>query len=73
MNFDDVASDIESVVLTPEEIAEGIARIARGIERDLAGETPLLIGILKGAVMVIADLARELRIPIEMDWMAVSS
>jgi hypoxanthine phosphoribosyltransferase len=33
----------------------------------------LLIGVLKGAVMVMADLSRELRIPVEMDWMAVSS
>lgn len=73
MNFDDVADDLDSVVLTPEQIAEGVARIARGIEKDLQGETPLLIGVLKGAVMVIADLARELRIPVEMDWMAVSS
>lgn len=73
MNFDDIAGDIESVVLTPEQIAEGIARIARGIEQDHQGVTPLLIGVLKGAVMVMADVARELRIPIEMDWMAVSS
>jgi hypoxanthine phosphoribosyltransferase len=73
MNFDDVANDIESIVLTPEQIAEGIARIARGIEKDHVGVTPLLIGVLKGAVMVMADVARELHIPIEMDWMAVSS
>jgi hypoxanthine phosphoribosyltransferase len=73
MEFEDVAGDIESVVLTPEQIAEGVARIARGIEADFPRSTPLLIGVLKGAVMVIADLARELHIPIEMDWMAVSS
>jgi len=73
MNFDDVAADIESIVLTPDQIAEGVARIAREMEKDLADKEPLLIGVLKGAVMVMADLARELRIPIEMDWMAVSS
>ncbi len=73
MEFDDVSSDIESVVLTQEHIAEGVARIARGIEKDHSGTIPLLIGVLKGAVMVMADVARELRIPIEMDWMAVSS
>ena len=73
MEFEDVNSDIESVVLTKQQIAEGIARIAREIENDHAGHTPLLIGVLKGAVMVMADLARELHIPIEMDWMAVSS
>lgn len=73
MNFDDVAGDIERVVLTPEQIQEGIARIARGIERDFPESRPLLIGVLKGSVMVMADLARELRIPIEMEWIAVSS
>lgn len=73
MEFDDVAKDIESVVLSPTQIQDGIARIARAIEADFPNTTPLLIGVLKGAVMVMADLARELRIPVEMDWMAVSS
>jgi len=73
MDFSDVNSDIESVVLDKDQIAQGIARLAREIEKDHAGHTPLLIGVLKGAVMVMADLARELRIPVEMDWMAVSS
>ncbi|MDA0289485.1 MAG: hypoxanthine phosphoribosyltransferase [Actinobacteria bacterium] len=73
MEFEDVDSDIESVVLTKEQIAEGIARIAREIENDYTDHRPLLIGVLKGAVMVMADLARELRIPVEIDWMAVSS
>lgn len=73
MEFDDVADDIESVVLTPAQIDEGVARIARAIEADFPHSTPLLIGVLKGAVMVMADLSRELRVPVEMDWMAVSS
>lgn len=73
MEIDAVESDIEKVLLTREQISEGISRMARGIERDLAGETPLLVGVLKGAVMVMADLAREIRIPVEMEWMAVSS
>ena len=72
MEFEDVNSDIESVVLTKEQIAEGIARISREIERDYTGQIPLLIGVLKGAVMVMADLARELRIPVEIDWMPSS-
>jgi len=73
MEFEDVSSDILSVVLDEKAIREGVARIARAIEADFPTSTPLLIGVLKGAVMVMADLARELRIPIEMDWMAVSS
>lgn len=73
MEFEDVSGDIESVVLDAEAIREGIARMARAIEEDHSDTTPVLIGVLKGAVMVMADLARELRIPVEMDWMAVSS
>jgi hypoxanthine phosphoribosyltransferase len=73
MELDDVAEDIESVVLTPSQIQEGIARIARAIEADFPDSTPLLVGVLKGAVMVMADLSRELRIPVEMEWMALSS
>jgi hypoxanthine phosphoribosyltransferase len=47
--------------------------MARSIEVDYAGDEVLLVGVLKGAVMVMADLARELKIPLNMDWMAVSS
>jgi hypoxanthine phosphoribosyltransferase len=73
MEFEDVSGDIESVVLTRQQIAEGIARMARDIERDHPGVTPLLVGVLSGAVMMMADLSRELRIPVEMEWMALSS
>jgi len=47
--------------------------MAREIEAHYGDRTPLLVGVLKGAVMVMADLSRELKIPVEMDWMAVSS
>jgi hypoxanthine phosphoribosyltransferase len=73
MNIDDVPGDISEVLLTEEQIAERIATLARAIERDYAGQDLLLVGVLRGAVMVMADLARELRMHIEMDWMAVSS
>ena len=73
MDFEDAGSDIVSVVVTAEQIAEGLARMAREIEADLSGKRPLMVGVLKGAVMVMADLARELTIDVEMDWMAVSS
>ena len=73
MEFADVDDQLESTLLTEEEIRAKIAELARLIETDYAGRTPLLVGVLRGAVMVMADLARELRIPIEMDWMAVSS
>jgi hypoxanthine phosphoribosyltransferase len=69
----DVASDITEVLLTEEQIEARIAELARRIEADYAGESLLIVGVLKGAVMMMADLARELRIHVDMDWMAVSS
>ena len=50
-----------------------LAELARDIERDYEGRDLLLVGVLKGAVMVMADLARSLDRHVEMDWMAVSS
>jgi hypoxanthine phosphoribosyltransferase len=73
MEFSDAGSDLSEQLLTQEEIHGKIAELARRIEADYAGDNPLLVGVLRGAVMVMADLARELKIPVEMDWMAVSS
>ncbi|MDJ1370979.1 hypoxanthine phosphoribosyltransferase [Gulosibacter molinativorax] len=73
MRAQDCQDEIRQVLLSQEEIRERIAELAREIERDYAGKVPLLVGVLKGAVMVVSDLARELRMPLEMDWMAVSS
>lgn len=73
MKLDDVADDLEEILLTEDTIHERIAELSRTIEKDFAGEPLLLVGVLKGAVMVMADLARELKLPIHMDWMAVSS
>ena len=73
MEYSDIADDLESVLITEQEIRDKIAELARRIEADYVGEPLLLVGVLRGAVMVMADLARELTLPIEMDWMAVSS
>jgi hypoxanthine phosphoribosyltransferase len=69
----DVADDLSEVLATEQQIKDKLAELARRIEADYAGERLLLVGVLKGAVMVMADLARELRVHIDMDWMAVSS
>jgi hypoxanthine phosphoribosyltransferase len=50
-----------------------VAELAAEIDADYAGSDLLLVGVLKGAVMIMADLARAMRLPVEMDWMAVSS
>ena len=73
MEFSDIEADLSDILFTEEQIHAKLAELARRIEADYAGTKPLLVGVLRGAVMVMADLARELTIPIEMDWMAVSS
>ncbi|WP_308467356.1 hypoxanthine phosphoribosyltransferase [Rathayibacter soli] len=69
----DIADDLTSVLVTEDEILAKLAELARRIEADYADKDVLLVGVLKGAVMVMADLARELKMHINMDWMAVSS
>ena len=66
-------SDIERVVATHDQIIGRLKDLARQIEKDYAGRDLLLIGVLKGAVMTMADFARQLNRHVEMDWMAVSS
>lgn len=73
MDSVDIAADLTKVLHTEVEIHARIAAMAREIEADYEDENLLLVGVLKGAVMVMADLARELKLPINMDWMAVSS
>ena len=69
----DVEGDLSEILYTEQQIHDRIAELCRRIEVDYAGKDLLLVGVLRGAVMVMADLARELKRDIEMDWMAVSS
>ena len=73
MDVDEIRSDLTEVLITEDEIHAKLAELARRVESDYAGNPPLLVGVLKGAVMVMADFARELKMHVEMDWMAVSS
>jgi hypoxanthine phosphoribosyltransferase len=73
MKLSEIAEDLTEVLITEDQIVAKIAELARRVEADFAGQPLLLVGVLKGAVMVMADLARELTLPITMDWMAVSS
>lgn len=74
MDSEAIQSDLTKVLYTQEEIQARIAELCRRIEADYEGRDVLLVGVLKGAVMVMADLARELRkVDVQMDWMAVSS
>ncbi|MBM7829482.1 hypoxanthine phosphoribosyltransferase [Agromyces cerinus] len=73
MYANEIEADLTEVLVTEAEIHAKLAELARRIEADYEGQDLLLVGVLKGAVMVMADLARELAGHINMDWMAVSS
>lgn len=73
MHADDVADDLVEVLFTEAQIQARLAEMAAEIERDYAGKELVLVGVLRGAVMVMADLSRALNKHVEMDWMAVSS
>jgi hypoxanthine phosphoribosyltransferase len=65
---------IESVLIPEDAIQDRLAQLARQIEADHSGDQPLLlVGVLKGAYVLVADLARHLQIPTSVDFMAVSS
>jgi hypoxanthine phosphoribosyltransferase len=66
-------ADIEDVVVTAEQIRARTAELAKQIDADYADREPLLVGVLKGAVMFMSDLARALERPSAMEFMAVSS
>ncbi len=73
MDTSDIEGDLTEVLYTEEQIHARIAELCREIEADYDGRDLLIVGVLKGAVMVMADLARELKRDVEMDWMATSS
>jgi hypoxanthine phosphoribosyltransferase len=73
VDAEDIEADLEKVLLSDSEIQSRLYEMAADIERDYEGRDLLLVGVLKGAVMVMADLSRALSRHVESDWMAVSS
>jgi hypoxanthine phosphoribosyltransferase len=65
--------DLAEVVVSEAMIARRLDELGAEITSDYAGRRPLLVGVLKGAVMFMADLARRIDLPVELDFMAVSS
>ena len=65
--------DIQEVLISQEQLQERIREMAADINRDYAGKAPLLIGILRGSYIFMADLVRQIDLPITMDFMVVSS
>ena len=69
----DLHSDIERVLITKEEINQKVKELGKRITADYKGKTPLLLSVLKGGVVFLADIMREINLPYEIDLMAVSS
>ncbi len=67
------ASDLGDVVVGRDALLARVGEIGAAITRDYAGRPPLLVGVLKGALNFMADLMRAIELPIEVDFMAVSS
>ncbi len=68
-----MGDNLDKVLLTEGQILARIDELARDIWRDYAGKDVLLVGVLKGAILVMADLMRALPGSVPMDWMAISS
>ena len=73
MDAADMGPDLAQVLITEEQIAQRLDEMAARIDADYEGRDLLLVGVLKGAVYVMADLSRRLHRSAPMDWMAVSS
>jgi hypoxanthine phosphoribosyltransferase len=72
-DYGELASDIDEILISADELQQRVAQIGQSISRDYAGYNPLLIGVLKGVVLFMADLLRAITIPVEVDFIAVSS
>lgn len=73
MDSSHVENDLVNVLFTEAQIQDRLAQMAEEISADYAGKDLLMVGVLRGAVMVMADLSRAMPGHLEMDWMAVTS
>jgi len=69
----ELTQGIREILYTQEQIRGRVAELGQAISRDYAGQNPILVGVLKGVVFFMADLLREVTIPAEVDFIAVSS
>jgi hypoxanthine phosphoribosyltransferase len=66
-------ADIGRVIVSSDDLQTRILELGHRISEDYAGRPPLLVGVLKGAFMFMSDLSRAISLPVEVDFMAVSS
>ncbi len=73
VDVEDVTGDLTKVLFTADQVQNRVVEVAAEITADYQGRDLLLVGVLNGALMVMADLSRALHRHCEMDWMAISS
>lgn len=66
-------NDLERILITKEQINARVKELAAELDRDYAGKKPIVVCILKGSALFFADLVREMTIPLEFDFLAISS
>ncbi|RPI87822.1 MAG: hypoxanthine phosphoribosyltransferase [Chloroflexi bacterium] len=72
-NHSELSADVRSIIFDEEAIEKRVGELAAEISRDYTGKNPLLVGVLKGVLFFMADLARKVTVPVELDFMAVSN
>lgn len=72
-DYPQLASDLQEILIPTQQLQARIREIGLAVSRDYEGKNPLLIGVLKGVLFFMADLARSISIPMEIDFMAVTS
>jgi len=68
-----LANDLSEILISTEQIEKRVIELGNAISQDYAGKTPILVGVLKGVLIFMADLLRAISIPLEVDFMAVTS
>ena len=73
MNMEKIYNDIERVLISKDEIKKRVKELGDEISRDLEGEEVIVVGVLKGCVLFLADIIRELNLKVDLDFMVCSS
>lgn len=71
--YTDLSQDVQSVLYSEAEIQAMVQKLGSAISADYAGRNPVMIGVLKGVVFFMADLLRAVSIPVELDFIGISS
>jgi hypoxanthine phosphoribosyltransferase len=71
--YAEMAPDIQSILISTEELQARVQELGRAISADYAGLNPLVVGVLKGVTLFMADMLRAITIPLEVDFLAVSN